>query len=402
MSAYACAPGEGSEPGVGWEIARAVAGRHDVWVVTRANNRLVIERERIQDTRPGLRFVYFDLPRWCRWWKRGSRGLRLYYYLWQVGVFFVARRLHRRVGFDVAHHVTFVKYWVPSFVSLLPIPFVWGPLGGGESTPAAFWSRLSLRGKAYETLRVIARWIGEHDPFVRLTAKRCAVALAATPETAARLRRLGVEHVRQLSQIGLSDEELDRLGALPAPGGGRVRFVSIGNLLHLKGFHLGLAAFSAAGLDDAEYWIIGSGPERGRLENLSRSLGIHDRVRFLGRLSRQETLRRLAECHVLVHPGLHDSGGWVCLEAMATRRPVLCLALGGPALQVSHRTGIKVPATAPGQATTALAADMRRLAQDPGLRARMGRAGRVRASRHYRWMAKADVIWGEYARAVGR
>src|SRR2546430_4418443 len=42
------------------------------------------------------------------------------------------------------------------------------------------------------------------------------------------------------------------------------------------------------------------------------------------------------------HPSLHDSGGWVCLEAMAAGRPVICLDLGGPGYQVTEESGIKI------------------------------------------------------------
>ena len=68
MSAYACEPGKGSEPGVGWNLAKAMATRHDVWVVTRANNRPVIESELEEQPVPNLHFLYYDLPRWASWW----------------------------------------------------------------------------------------------------------------------------------------------------------------------------------------------------------------------------------------------------------------------------------------------------------------------------------------------
>ena len=139
LSAYACEPGKGSEPGVGWNFALQMAKDHEVWVLTRANNRSAIELGLCQISSRKLHFIYYDLPRWARWWKRGSRGIQLYYYLWQIGIYFVARKLHAHIQFDLAHHVTFGKYWSPSLISLLPIPFVWGPVGGGESAPKAFW-----------------------------------------------------------------------------------------------------------------------------------------------------------------------------------------------------------------------------------------------------------------------
>lgn len=397
LSAYACEPDKGSEPGVGWSVAREMAKYHDVWVLTRANNRPSIERALGRHPVPQLCFIYFDLPAWSRWWKRGHRGVQVYYYFWQIGIYFVARRLHRKVGFDLIHHVTFGKYWAPSLLAVLPVPFVWGPVGGAESAPRAFWVNFDLRGMSYEAARELGRWLGEHDPLVRLTARRSALALAKTEETARRLRRLGAREVRTFFEAGLRAAEIDYLAQCSSSNGRPVRFVGIGNLLHLKGFHLGLRAFARANIRDAEYWIIGDGPERERLEATARDLGIADRVRFWGSLPREETLRRLAECHALVHPSLHDSGGWVCVEAMAAGRPVICLDLGGPAVQVTEGTGLKVRAIDPQQAVRDLAEAMQRLAGTPELREMLGEAGKRRSRDVFCWEPKGALLSAMYA-----
>ncbi len=401
ISAYACEPGKGSEPGVGWNVVREMARHHDVCVLTRENNRSAIEDELAGTLVPGLRFAYYDLPRWARWWKKGGRGVQLYYYLWQLGAYIVARRLHQEIGFNLVHHVTFVKYWAPSFVSLLPVPFVWGPVGGGESAPKAFCQDFSAQGKQYERLRDWARWLGEHDPVVRLTARRSRVALATTEDTAERLRVMGVREVHTLSQVGFRRQELTGMDRLSASGGPIARFVSVGNLLHWKGFHLGLRAFAEAGLQDAEYWVIGDGPERLSLESLARSLGIADCITFWGQLSRQDALRKLVKCSALVHPSLHDSGGFVCLEAMAAGKPVICLDLGGPAVQVTPETGIKIAARHPAQVVSDMADAMRRLAEDDGLRQRMGEAGRQRVHEEFSWTRQGDRLNAHYVAATG-
>jgi hypothetical protein len=131
ISAYACSPHQGSESGIGWQAVTHMAVHHEVWVLTRANNRGPIEVALQNTPINGLHFEFLDLPRWARFWKRGQRGVEIYYYLWQIAAYVYARRLHSVVGFDLAHHYTFGRYWSPSFLSLLPIPFIWGPVGGG-------------------------------------------------------------------------------------------------------------------------------------------------------------------------------------------------------------------------------------------------------------------------------
>lgn len=402
VSAYACRPNMGSEPGVGWNVVRELVKNHKVWVFTRYDNRPTIEAELVSNPIPGLHIVYYDLPHWVRWSKQEQRRVQLHYYLWQIGAYFVARNLHREVGFDIVHHVTYVKYWSPSFLSLLPVPFIWGPVGGGESAPKAFWQDFSLCGKAYETLRDFVRWLGECDPFVHLTAKRSVLARATTEDTAERVRKIGARNVQVFPEAGLPKEEIARLAQYAMPNGCSVKFISMGRLLHWKGFHLGLRAFAKADLPDAEYWVVGDGPESERLQTIVEDLGIVQQVKFWGRLPRDETLQKLGQCVALVHPSLHDSGGWVCLEAMAAGRPVVCLDLGGPAVQVTQETGFKVPAHTPEQAVRDLAEAMARLAKDSELRVRMGQAGQKRVSEVYSWEIKGQSLAQLYEEILAR
>jgi glycosyltransferase involved in cell wall biosynthesis len=392
VSAYACEPDRGSDPGVGWNQVTQLARFHDVWVITRENNREAIGRA--APALAGVHWVYHDLPRWARFWKRGQRGVHLYYYLWQLGCYRRARKLHDRIGFDVAHHVTFVNYWMPSPIALLPVRFLWGPVGGAESAPPHFWRTFSTRGKLFELARSVARWAGEHDPLVRLCARRSRLALATTPETATRLRRLGAPRVRLMGESGIGEDELHALAHTPRSRAAPLRMASVGRLVHVKGYHLSLEAFAAlhARYPRTSYWLMGDGPERKRLEALASRLGVTGSVRFLGNLTRSEVLDTLSECDALVHPSLHDSGGWACLEAMAAGRPVICLDLGGPATQVSEESGIRIPALNPRQTVQGLAEAMLRMASDRGMVERLGREARSRVARCFTWEGKGDQM----------
>jgi glycosyltransferase involved in cell wall biosynthesis len=77
---------------------------------------------------------------------------------------------------------------------------------------------------------------------------------------------------------------------------------------------------------------------------------------------------------------------------MSMSRPVICLDLGGPAVQVTEETGIKVPADTPEQVVSDLASAMQALASDAELRKRMGDAGRRRVEEHFLWEEKAKAF----------
>jgi hypothetical protein len=139
LSAYACEPNKGSEPGVGWNWALALVRRgHMVWVVTRKNNQVSIELElaKLGETYvSNLHFFYYDLPSWATWWKKARRGVHLYYLLWQWGAYQLAKKKHSTQTFELVHHITFVSVRQPSFMGNLKIPFIFGPVAGGEHAP---------------------------------------------------------------------------------------------------------------------------------------------------------------------------------------------------------------------------------------------------------------------------
>ncbi|WP_309733468.1 glycosyltransferase [Chamaesiphon sp. OTE_75_metabat_556] len=392
ISAYACRPGEGSEPGVGWNVVRELSEYHDIWVLTRSDNRMSIESELTRHPIPGLNFIYCEPPTPIQKLNSNQKLVHLHYYSWQIAAYLVARNLHREVNFNIVHHVTYVRYSSPSFLSLLPVPFIWGTVGGGESAPRAFWADFSWRAKMYESIRSLAHRIGELDPFTRLTAQRSVLVRATTAETADRLRQMGAREIEIFPESGLSAAEIEHLAQFPLHDRPNIRFISMARLLHWKGLHLGIRAFARANIPSSEYWILGDGIEKQRLQDLAARLGISDRVKFWGRLPRQDTLEQLAESDVLVHPSLHDSGGWVCLEAMAAGRPPICLDLGGPAIQVTEATGLKIYATTPNEAIAGLAAAMTQLAQNRELLASMSQSGRKRVKEMYSWQIKGQLL----------
>ena len=125
ISAYACAPDVGSEPQVGFEIVRAAAREHEVWLVTRENNVAGVEGALTPEERERVHVIGHDLGEAVLRVKRalGRLGIILYYDLWQRSVSDLVAKLQNQVGFDVAHHATFATYWGRMGVAASGAPF---------------------------------------------------------------------------------------------------------------------------------------------------------------------------------------------------------------------------------------------------------------------------------------
>ena len=404
FSAYACAPRRGSEPGVGWNWVQQVSRDHHVWVLVPENHREAIESFVSQEPANPVHFVFCDLPESIRPSNRDTTvRFALHCYLWQFVAWRVARELHRRYSFDLAHHITLGAYWKPGLLALLPVPFIVGPVGGGEAMPHGFWGFISWKGRLFESARLLAQRIAELDPLVRLTVRRSVLAIAKTPETRERLAALGGRRTLVMSEAGLPAEELEWLSAMPLRKEKPFRLLSLGRLLDWKGFELSVRAFAIhhGTSPESEYWLVGDGPARQRLTHLAKELGVAGKIRFWGELPRHEAIAKIAECDVLVHPSLHDSGGWVCLEAMCAARPVVCLDLGGPGVQVTASTGMKITVGTPSQVVDDLAKSFQMLSADEDLREWMGKTGRKRVNEKYAWDHRREELLALYSSLKG-
>ncbi len=124
------------------------------------------------------------------------------------------------------------------------------------------------------------------------------------------------------------------------------RFISVGNLVPIKGFGDLLEAFREASDragTDLELTIVGKGPERETLEQKARDLGIADKVHFTGQLDRREIAELFAESDCFVLLSKAETFGVAYIEAMAAGLPVIATACGGPNDFVDGENGMLVP-----------------------------------------------------------
>ncbi|MGF1634566.1 MAG: glycosyltransferase [Phycisphaerae bacterium] len=407
--AYACKPGHGSEPGVGWNFVAEAARHRPVWVITHEENRAKIEAHLAAcDPRPAVFFRYVKLPRPLRRLEAGGYvGFNVAYYLWNVLAGRQAVRWHEEVGFTLVQHVSLVRWWMPTAAARLAsrgVRFVWGPVGAGEGITPGLERKLAWRHRAMERARRWVRAAFRADPRLAATARAADLALAGTREVEKHLRRLGVKRVELMPAVAIEAGRLPlRAGGESAgtsgPEAGRpFIFCSGGGLIYWKRIDLALRAFAALNLPDAEYHHVCGGQEQPRLEALARELGIADRVSFLGEMDYRQCCEHMARVDVLVHPALRDSCGLI-LEAFGSGVPVIAFDVGTAGLLVDETCGATIPTAGATEADllAALTENMRIAYADAGLRATWAAGAAARSgvcSREERGR-RLEAIWAE-------
>lgn len=375
ISAYACEPHKGSEPGVGWNWVKQIAKFAEAWVITRANNKEVIEEELRRNPDPNLHFIYVDLPKWMRFWKKGQRGVHLYYFLWQLASYIQASKLIKEVKVDLAHHITFVNDWLPPLVSLLPLRFIWGPVGSNKPIPRSYLINFEyyLKDRTKHYLRKAIRLLNPLLTFTLIRSRKVILILKEQLKLSPFNFISGNRFIIQQANA----VDIPKTGLTNIKGNSDLIIFSAGSLIPIKGFHLSLLAFADLynKKKDIKLIISGDGSLSRYLQSLANDLKIKNRTVFTGNVERAKILQLMQDSDIFLFPSF-EGGGMVVLEAMAAGIPVVCLDYGGPGEMVTDECGIKVKPVNPEQTVKELADALLKLANDPELRKKMGEAGR--------------------------
>lgn len=402
LSAYACEPGKGSEPGVGWNWALALVRRgHEVWVLTRCNNRAAIEHTlangNLSDLKK-LHFIYYDVPKWMSWWKKGGRGVHFYYFLWQWGAYFLAKKWHREIKFELVHHVTFVSVRQPSFMGNLGIPFIFGPVAGGESTPWRLRKNFGLRGWMTDAIRDLTNLMVCYDPFMLMTFSQARHIYATSEQTRKLITQRYQEKTSVQLAIALEQKNTYELaeGEFSKINKSSVRLLYVGNFLDLKGMQLGMPAFAKLlkVTPNARLTMVGKGPDEAFWRHMAKQIGIDKQIDWVPWVRQSELVQIYCSHDVMLFPSLRDSGGMVVLEAMSHGLPVVCLKLGGPGVLVDDSCGraVDVAGTDVETAISKLAEALIELAASPVLRKSLG-VGAQHKAKELTWDAAVSSIY---------
>lgn len=414
ISAYAVSPSRGSEPSVGWNICVHLAVHHDVTVLcspgepprTRVLRDEISEHVRQYGPVPGLTFCFVDAPPLGYLCQRESLLMRrtLYYMgyrAWQGEAFRAAVRLHSERPFDIAHQLNITGFREPGYLWKLPVPFVWGPVGGAANTPSSFLAMMGWRERVFYSARNVLNSI----------QKRTLIRCSRAAKRAGHIWTIGEEDRFLVERVwGCEAEQMTETGTSTNPTvRPKQRDPSKPLRLAWSGRHIGrkllpillYALERVAGHDGPglELVVFGEGPETARWQALTERLGLAGRTRWTGWLPRREAMSELASTDVLAFTGVQEGTPHAVLEALSLGLPVICHDVCGMGAAVTGACGVKVPLRNPQASIEGFAAAVRRLATDAGEFARLS-AGAIQRANDLSWSSKARNIASVYEQVI--
>jgi glycosyltransferase involved in cell wall biosynthesis len=393
-----CNPEGISIPFVTYSHAAALAELHDVTLAARSPVEDALRRAKapfraIELVRmPWLERIYAWSFRRIFKSNFASQALTAFGYPFYVAFEWRAwRQLRRRISageFDVVLRVVPMTSVLPSpfafFLRKGPIPFVIGPINGGLPFVEGF-SQANNQKEWISGLRSLCRFL----PFARSTYRNAAAIIAASSQTCAEFAAYH-DKLFFVPENGVSRSLCSDDPRRTEPGA-KLELIFVGGLIPCKACDLALRAVARLIRDDsASFSILGDGPERNRLEQLAKSLGIEKAVSFCGWVSHAEVLRRLRSADVLVFPSVRDFGGGVIFEAFATGAVPVVADFGGPGDIVHPGVGFKVPLTNESEFVSQIEKTLTDLAGNRDLLNRLRKQGLSYARERLTWDAKAQ------------
>ena len=405
-----CNPQGVSMPYVTYSHAAALAQLHDVTLVVGSPSEDRTRRARapfrtIEAVRmPLLERIYAWSLRKIFKYNYDTQALTAFGYPFALAFEWRAwQQLRRRIfagEFDVVLRIMPMTPVLPSpfafFLRKGPIPFVVGPLNGGLPWPPGF-SQLENQREWVSNLRNLYRFL----PFARSTYRHAAAIIAASSQTYAEFAAYR-EKLFFVPEPGIgrsqcfSDSRTSELGA-------KLELIFVGGLVPRKACDLALRAAAPllrSGL--ASFTVVGDGPERNRLEQLTRSLGIERAVSFCGWFNHAEVLKRLRCADVFVFPSLRDNGAGVVFEALGTGAVPVVADFGGPGDIVHSEVGYKVALTTENDIVAQIEKILTELAHDRDRLEQLRRQGMAYVRESLTWDAKAQAVTRVLRWVVGR
>jgi glycosyltransferase involved in cell wall biosynthesis len=393
-SCYAVNPYKGSENGMGWNFVYQIARYNKVIAITRENNKEMIEQYMTQNQDlvfENITFLYFDLPYWMRFWKKGGRGAMFYYYLWQKGIvsFIKKQNLH----FDIAHNVNFHNDWTPSSLWKLNKPMVWGPIGHHPEIPKHYLSPYAVKYFFQDR----ATWL------VKNCFWKLSFSLHKTQKKASHILGMnsGVSTVLNITTEpftilpSVATEDNFSGNSIPKKG---FDIISVGRFVPLKGFDLTLLSFASfinsLSLEErstCKLTLIGTGPEKEFYKTIIAKNDIEPYVEIIEWIDRTELMKCYEKSSVFLFPS-HEGAGMVVAEALSFGLPVICLDNEGPGEFITSKCGFTASQIEYNQTILELKEALSKLYFDKNLLHQMSLDARKHYLDKFTWNSRGDYL----------
>lgn len=352
VSAYACSPYHGSEPGMGWNFVYEISKFHEVHVITEELKwKKDLERKLSESTflNKNLNFYYITKTRNKPLRKIWPPSYYWFYRKWQKKAYKLALVLDEKENFDIVHQLNMVGFREPGYLWKMNRPFVWGPIGGMENTSLKLLSNLNLRNYIFYGIRNVINLVQISClKRPKLAAKRNNSALiSATPGNQVKIKKYWDKASYIIPEVG--QQNVIDIPLIKRNYNEPFRIVWSGQHTGRKALNILIKCLSH--LPERINWkltILGAGIMTREWKKMAVDYNIDQHCDWCDWLKIEDAHRKMKESHLLCITSIMDLTSTVTLEGLSFGLPVICIDHCGFSFVVNDSCGIKIPVDYPG------------------------------------------------------
>ena len=317
---YSCSPYNGTEDKLGWYIPYEISKKHDVWIITKPDGKNEIEGF-LNEKKSSIRVLYFDIPNIFKKIYNGP------FYSGRLNIWnnIVEKKLSNIIsenGIELIHQVNPVEFRSIGNYGKFGVPFICGPVGGGEYMPKPLLP-FAKNGLDKELIRYILNiyYKTKYKYFGRI--KSIDKLLFVNEET--RNYLIGNTNATVMTELGaVFDNEIDDKILVKDD---KIILLAAGRLIYRKGNnYLFKAIEQIPDKYDFELVVLGNGPEEDNLrKQVAKSSMLTKRVQMLGKVPHTTMREYYQKASFFVMPSLRETTGSVILEALEVGIPVITM-----------------------------------------------------------------------------
>ncbi|MCM8568758.1 glycosyltransferase [Gramella jeungdoensis] len=400
VSAYACSPDRGSEPGMGWNFVLGLSKYHEVHVISEKKKwKKPVEDflSKNPEISKNLNFYFIHKKRNKKLRKIWPPSYYWFYREWQKRAFKLAQNLEEVEKFDLIHQLNMVGYREPGYLWKINKPFVWGPIGGMENSPWNFLPSLGLKGMCFYAGRnLINLWQRNNAIRPKKAAKRESVKLiAATQSNKTLIGKIWKKNSIVIPEVGKMEDDLFQ-PHFRSTSDETLEIVWSGQHTAGKNLPLLLNALKNSSLNYRLH-VLGTGEMTKRWKVLAGNLNI--KSKWYGWLEKSKAIDIMKTGHVFCITSISDLTSTVTLEALSYALPVVALDHCGFSNIIDESCGIKIPVKKPRESRLYLKEALETLGKDENLRQKLS-LGASRRAQDFKWDNKIEKLNSIYSELI--
>jgi len=395
MSTFACHPSMGSEAGVGWAWLKEMSKYNNVWaLVWDGQGQIDALKKAIEiDKIKSVTIVPIYVPDLLH-----EHFRKFAYALWNIKALMVAKKLHKKINFDIIHKTTIAAWWDVGYLYKLNIPYIWGPISGAQRIPLSMFGFISIKERVKEIIRSILLEIGwNFRSNFRKAARSANYVFAANPETENKLKAF----LRKVKVVALNEVGSFKCSNKIETEHETVELLWCGNSEYRKNF--GLCVEALRNVSTKIPWhltVVGGGARLEAYKNYVQHLGIASKISFVGKIPYNEMGDLYSKADIFLFTSLREATGTVLIEAMSYGVVPISLEIHGARIVIDKQCGMLIPAQDKDETIQKYTEAIKFLIENKEVRNEMARNAIKRIEENFLWDKRGILMHSFYQKVL--